>query len=372
MTLKIYDAISGKEINKNVEQIKVLCGGPCINGHYMHKEILQQAETIKKSSQQEDAKLIEAAMEILRAKNVIFTACGTARYASIVGRYVLSKVARKFAEVVMAHEFQYFMDSVDNNTLIIAVSQSGETADVLEGVMKAKEKGAKIIAVTNVATSHLARVSDIVFDTNCGPEIAVASTKAFTGQLAVLYMIAYAAANRMQEAELELEAISKKIPEILAENEALLKDLAEKFKGKRHFYYIAKGIDFAIASEGALKLKELSYIHAEGMPAGELKHGTISLIEKGTPLVVVCPKDYTFDETLSNAREAKSRGAYVIAVSDEHRDLYDAWIKIPKVGELFYPLVSVIPLQLFAYYMAVACGKNPDKPRNLAKSVTVK
>jgi len=372
MTMKIYDVRTGKEIDKKVEELKQCGRKGKVEGHHMLSEIFEQTETIKKAAQQEDAKLIEAAMEILRAKNVIFVACGTARHASIIGRYALSKVARKFADVVMAHEFQYFMESVNDGTLIIAVSQSGETADVLEGVKEAKRKGAKLISVTNVPTSSLARISDIVFDIHAGPEVAVASTKAFTGQVAVLYMLAYAAKNKIQEAELNLEAIASKIPEILAENECVLKELAENLKEKHDFYYLARGIDFAIASEGALKLKEITYIHAEGMPAGELKHGTLSLIEKGTPIVVICPNDYTFEETLNNAREAKSRGAYIIGVSDEKKDLFDVWIKIPRVEEIFYPLVSVIPLQLFAYYMAVARNKNPDKPRNLAKSVTVK
>jgi glutamine---fructose-6-phosphate transaminase (isomerizing) len=372
MAVKLYDIQTGSEIPKKVEELKFCAEKACITGHHMISEILEQSETIRRASQQEDAKLLEAAMEILRAKNVIFVACGTARHASIIGRYALSKVARKFSDVVMAHEFQYFMESVDVNTLIIAVSQSGETADVLEGVKEAKKRGAKLIAVTNVATSSLARISDIVFDINCGPEVAVASTKAFTGQLAVLYMLAYAAINRVQEAEIKLDFIASKIKDIVMENEDTLKDLADKLKDKEHFYYIARGIDFAIASEGALKLKEITYIHAEGMPAGELKHGTLSMIEKGTPLVAICPKDYTFEETLNNVREAKSRGAYIIGVSDENRDLFDVWVKIPTVEEVFYPLVSVIPLQLFAYYMAVVRGKNPDKPRNLAKSVTVK
>lgn len=370
--MKVYDVKTGKEVDKKIEELKQ-CGRKVnVEGHHMLSEIFEQSETIRKAAQQEDAKLIEAAMEILRAKNVIFVACGTARHASIIGRYALSKVARKFADVVMAHEFQYFMESVNDGTLIIAVSQSGETADVLEGVKEAKRRGAKLISVTNVPTSSLARISDMVFDIHAGPEVAVASTKAFTGQLVVLYMLAFAAKNKIQEAEINIEAIASKIKEIIAENDCVLKDLALNLKEKEHFYYLARGIDFAIASEGALKLKEITYIHAEGMPAGELKHGTLSLIEKGTPIVVICPNDYTFDETLNNAREAKSRGAYIIGVSDENRDLYDVWVKIPKVDEVFYPLVCVIPLQLFAYYMAVARNKNPDKPRNLAKSVTVK
>lgn len=373
MTIKIFDVETGKEKNKKIEEIEFEEKEEDLKEeHYMLKEILEQPETIKKAAEQNEQKLLETAMEILRAKNVIFTACGTARYAAIVGRYLFSKIAKKFSEVIMAHEFQYFIDSVDRDTLIIAVSQSGETADVLEGVKKAKENGAKIVAITNVENSSLARMSDFVFYLNCGPEIAVASTKAFTGQLVILYLLAFATINKIRACKIKLEYLAKKVEETITKNDETLKKLAVKLKDKGDFYYIARGIDFAIASEGALKLKETSYIHAEGMPAGELKHGTLSLIEDGTPVVVICPKDYTYEETLNNAQETKVRGAFLIGVSDEENELFDSWLRIPETEEIFYPLLTVIPLQLLAYYISVARGNNPDKPRNLAKSVTVK
>jgi len=295
----------------------------------------------------------------------------TSRYAAIIGRYLLSKIGQKFSDVIIAHEFQYFNDSIDKNSLVIAISQSGETADVLEGVNKAKEKGAKIVAITNVKGSTLARMSDKVMYLNCGAEVGVAATKSFSAQLAVLYLLAFATVNKIQEGKLKLKKISKRVEEAIFENEKNLKELAMKLKDENDFYYIARGIDFAIASEGALKLKELSYAHAEGMPAGELKHGTLSLIENGTPVIVICPDDYTYDETINNANEAKTRGGFIIGVSDKKNEIFDHWIKIPKVEEIFYPIVSVVPLQLLAYYLAVARGNNPDKPRNLAKSVTV-
>ncbi len=371
MTIKIFDVGTKKEINKKIEEVKFEERENYLKGkHYMLKEILEQQETVKKATEQDEQKLLETAMEILRAKNVIFTACGTARYAAIIGRYLFSKIAKKFSEVIMAHEFQYFVDSVDKDTLVIAISQSGETADVLEGVKKAKENGAKIVSVTNVENSSLARISDKIFFLNCGPEIAVASTKAFTGQLVVLYLLAFATIYKIQEGKIKLKEIGDKIKSIIDKD--ILKELSEKLKDKKDFYFIARGIDFAIASEGALKLKELSYAHAEGMPAGELKHGTLSLIEEGTTVIAICPKDYTYEETLNNALEAKSRGGFIIGVSDEGNEIFDVWIKIPKVDEIFYPLLTIIPLQLLAYYLAVAKGNNPDKPRNLAKSVTVK
>ncbi|OYT43404.1 MAG: hypothetical protein B6U88_01110 [Candidatus Aenigmarchaeota archaeon ex4484_56] len=372
MAIKIFDAKTGREIKKEIEYVKFEENNEKVEGeHYMLKEILEQPECVIRALEQDDEKLLEAVLDILRSKNVIFTACGTARYAAIIGRYIFSKISKKFAEVIMAHEFKYFMDSVDEDTIVIAISQSGETADTLEGVEKAKEKKAKIISIVNVVNSTLARISDRVFYLNCGPEVAVASTKAFISQLVVLYLLSFAAVNKTQECKNKLRDISKKIEETIQHNIEITKDLSEKLKNRNDFYYIARGIDFAIASEGALKLKEISYIHAEGMPAGELKHGTLSLIEKGTPVVVICPDDYTYDETINNAIEAKSRGGYIIGVSDKKNKIFDIWLKIPKVDEIFYPLVTIIPLQLLAYYLAVARGNNPDKPRHLAKSVTV-
>ncbi|MGC9310657.1 MAG: SIS domain-containing protein [Candidatus Aenigmatarchaeota archaeon] len=372
MGISIYNTQTGKMVKKKPEKVSVCESLGPLEGHHMLKEILEQQDTIRKAADQDEGILIETAMDILRAKNVVFVACGTARYAAIVGRYLFSKVAKKFSEVIMAHEFQYFLDAVDSNTVVIAVSQSGETADVLEGVMKAKEKGTKLVSITNVPTSSLARISDRVFDIKCGPEIAVASTKAFTGQLAVLYRIAFATITRSYDAKSELEDIASKVGRMVCDLNDTIEDLANKIKDKDDLYYLGRGIDFAIASEGALKLKELSYQHAEGMPAGELKHGTLSLISKGTPVVAIAPKDYTFEETLNNANEAKARGAFIIGVSDVKKSMFDVWIPIPAVKEVFYPMVAVIPLQMLAYYAAVARGNNPDKPRNLAKSVTVK
>jgi len=273
--------------------------------------------------------------------------------------------------VVMGSEFGYFSDSIDKDTLVVAISQSGETADIIQGVKKAKDKGATIFSLVNVVGSTLARMSDEVLYLNCGPEVGVAATKSFVSQLAVLYLLAFAAVNRLEEGTESLKRVSYSINKILDENGKKLTKLAGALKKKEDFYYIARGINFAIAGEGALKLKEISYIHAEGLPAGELKHGTLALIEKGTPVVVICPRDYTYNETIANAAETRARGAFVIGVSDKPDEVFNEWIKIPEVEELFYPLVSIIPLQLLAYYLATARGLDPDKPRNLAKSVTV-
>lgn len=343
-------------------------------GHdfFMLKEILEQPQVIRQSVMQDKKLIMDMAMDILRAKQIVFTACGTSRYAALIGRYAFSKLAGKFSDVVMASEFQYFSDSVDKNTLVIAVSQSGETADVIQGVKKAKESGAKVFSLVNVQGSTLPRMSDLVVYLHCGPEIGVAATKSFVSQLAIFYLLAFAMVNRLDEGIEELMSLSHLVEENLSHNGSRIADLATGLKQKRDFYYIGRGINFAIAGEGALKLKEIAYVHAEGMPAGELKHGTLALIEKGTPVVAICPSDYTFYETLSNVEEARARGAFVIGVSDRQGQTFDEWIKVPAVEEIFYPLVIIAPLQLLAYYSAIARGLDPDKPRNLAKSVTVK
>jgi glucosamine--fructose-6-phosphate aminotransferase (isomerizing) len=340
--------------------------------HFMLKEIMEQAQALSQIVNQDEKSFTKIALDILRARQVIITACGTSRYAALVGRYLFSRVGKKFCDVVMASEFGYFADSVDKSTVVIAVSQSGETADVVEGVKAARDAGAQVISIVNRPNSILADLSHQVIYLNCGSEIAVAATKSFLSQLAIFYLLSFSMVNSFDEAAAKLTNLSSEITRVLDWNKSELIKLSQKLKDKNAFYYIARGINFAIASEGALKLKEISYIHAEGMPAGELKHGTLALIESGTPVVVICPADYTFLETLSNAMETKSRGAYIIGVSDKESDIYDSWVKIPEVDELLYPMVAVVPLQLLAYYLAINRGCDPDKPRNLAKSVTVK
>jgi len=339
---------------------------------FMMKEIMEEPQAIRCATMQDKRLLLEMAIGILRSKQVVITACGTSRYAALVGRYLFSRLAGKFCDVIMASEFQYFSDSIDKNTLVIAVSQSGETADVIQGVKRAKENGATIYSLVNTVGSSLARMSDRVLYLNCGPEIGVAATKTFVSQLALFYLLSFTMANKLDDGLQQLLNVCPKIERGFGKNSKKLQGLAQQTRDKHDFYYIARGINFAIAAEGALKMKEISYVHAEGMPAGELKHGTLALIEKHTPVVVICPKDYTYEETIANAHETKARGAFVIGVSEQMNPIFDEWIEIPEVDEVFQPLVTVVPLQLLAYYSALARGRDPDKPRNLAKSVTVK
>jgi len=364
----------GKQVKRKAVKVEWEWDQASKNGHdyFMLKEIIEGPEAIQSAATQDKKHVMDVAMNILRAKQVIIAACGSSRYAALIGRYLFSQLASKFCDVVMASEFQYFASSIDKHTVVIAVSQSGETLDVMEGVKLAKAKGAKIVSIVNVPGSSLARMSHKALYLNCGPEICVAATKSFISQLVIFYLLAFAMMNKLDQGVKKLKGLSVGINGSFAENSQSLMTLADKLYDQGNFYYIARGINFAMASEGALKLKELSYIHAEGMPAGELKHGTIALIEEGTPVVAICPNDETYHETISNAIETKARGAFIIGISDRYNEIYDEWIKVPEVEDIFYPLSVVLPLQLMAYYLAIRRGKDPDKPRNLAKSVTVK
>jgi glucosamine--fructose-6-phosphate aminotransferase (isomerizing) len=364
----------GKSFQKEFKEVDWKCDEATRQGYefFMMKEIMEEPNAIRCATMQDKKLLLEMAIGMLRSQQVVLTACGTSRYAALVGRYLFSKLGGKFCDVVMASEFQYFSDSVDKNTLVIAISQSGETADVIQGVKRARENGATVYSLVNTVGSTLARMSDRVLHLNCGPEIGVAATKTFMSQLTILYLLAFTMANQLDEGLAKILDICPKIEKCFSKNSKKIFGLAQRTKDSNDFYYIARGINFAIAAEGALKMKEISYVHAEGMPAGELKHGTLALIDRGTPVVVICPRDYTFEETVANAHETKARGAFVIGVSEGNNPIFDDWIEIPEVEEIFQPLVTVVPLQLLAYYSAVARDRDPDKPRNLAKSVTVK
>ncbi len=339
---------------------------------YMVKEIMEQPRTIRQALAQDRQQLMDMALDIFKAGQVIFTGCGTSRHAALLGRYMFSRLGRRFSDVVMGSEFEYYAGSIDKNTLVIALSQSGETADILAGVRAARRQGSTIFSIVNKPASPLERLSDRVLHLNCGPEIAVAATKTFTGQLVVLWLLAFAMKNRLDEGIEKLRALSGLIESGLDDVSDYIEPVVERLKDKTDCYFIARGANLHIAGEAALKLKEISYIHADGMPAGELKHGTLALIEEGTPVVAICPGDYTFHDTMANVQEARARGAFIAGVSDRNEDAFDAWIRIPTVEDFLYPLVTVVPLQLLAYRVAIARGLDPDKPRNLAKSVTVK
>ena len=371
---RFADLKTGKTIDKQPTRIEWSAQSASKAGfdHFMLKEITEQPSAVRQALAQDDAKVQDFADELSKAKNVVIIGMGTARHAALVMRYALQKLAKKHFEVIMASEYSYFAEEADKNTLVLAISQSGETTDVLVPCRKAKAKGAKIFSIVNVVGSTLDRLSDNRLYINAGPEIAVASTKAFTNQVVVGMLVAYAMAGKLAQGKKKLAELPQKIELAIRSNDEVCKKLAQYLKHREHAYYIGRGINFATALEASLKMKEISYVHAEGMPAGELKHGTLALVEKGTPVIAINPPDYTFEETLGNAIETKARGAKVIGVSTKNNEAYDEFISVPVADDLLYPLLCVVPLQLLAYYAAVARGNEVDRPRNLAKSVTVK
>ncbi|MFH1106591.1 MAG: glutamine--fructose-6-phosphate transaminase (isomerizing) [Candidatus Micrarchaeota archaeon] len=341
--------------------------------HYMLKEILEQPAALRNAASQDPREVEAFASDMRNANGVMIVANGTAFHAAMAGQYLFDRIAGRHVNVVNASEFPYLRSSLHPGAVVIAISQSGETADVLAALREAKAKRARIFSIVNVVGSSIARMSERVLYTRVGPEIAVASTKAFTGQLCILYLLAYAFKGEPAKGFRLLHSMSPLVARAIESNDAKARELAYRMRAAADFYYIGRGVHYPLALEGALKMKEISYAHAEGMPAGELKHGTLALIDSGTPVVLINPTDSTSGDTLGNAMETKARGARIIAVSDRKNEAYDELFEVPACEEAaFYPLLCAIPLQLFAYYSAVARGKNPDRPRNLAKSVTVK
>jgi glutamine---fructose-6-phosphate transaminase (isomerizing) len=359
--------------------------------HFMLKEIFEQPSTVFDCLRgRVDAAKgtitmagVEANIEKLKeARRILIIACGTSWHAGLLAEYIIEELCRTPVEVEYASEFRYRNPVIHKGDVIIAISQSGETADTLVAIEKAKEQGAVIFGIVNVVGSSIARVSDAGAYTHAGPEIGVASTKAFTAQLAVLTIIALKLGyekgtldnKRFLHLLNELEAIPEKIPAALGQAEEI-KQLAYKYKDARDFLYLGRGYNFPIALEGALKLKEISYIHAEGYPAAEMKHGPIALVDENLPVVFIATRDSYHEKIISNIQEIKARKGKVIAVITEGDDVItkmaDDVIVVPAADELVAPMLSVIPMQLLAYYIGVAKGLDVDKPRNLAKSVTV-
>ena len=359
--------------------------------HFMLKEIFEQPSTILdclRGRLDADAGTITMSgvhnhlQQLIDAQRIIIVACGTSWHAGLVAEYIFEELCRTPVEVEYASEFRYRNPIVHPGDVIIAISQSGETADTLVALERAKQQGATIFGIVNVVGSSIARMSHAGAYTHAGPEIGVASTKAFTAQLAVLTMMALkvAAAKGTIDAKrylhllAELAAIPDKVQLILQKTEHI-KAIAEKYKDARDFLYLGRGYNFPIALEGALKLKEISYIHAEGYPAAEMKHGPIALVDDQLPVVFVATKDAYHEKIISNIQEIKARKGMVLAVISEGDEvipeLADDFIAFPEADEIMAPMLSVVPLQLLSYYVGVAKGLDVDKPRNLAKSVTV-
>jgi len=388
----LVKTIEDEQIEKEIHEINMSLDEIDKGGytHFMLKEIMEQPESVRNSMRGRlipelaEAKLgglVDVVDRLINSKRILLSACGTSWHAALVGEYMLEHYARIPVEVEYASEFRYRNPIVSAEDSIFFISQSGETADTLAALREAKSRGALVLGICNVVGSTIARESNSGVYIHAGPEIGVASTKAFTSQLVVLALITLLVAKRRGLSQIEcnkivteLLDIPSKIESILKLNESIEK-IAEEFKESKNFLYLGRGYNFPVALEGALKLKEISYIHAEGYPAAEMKHGPIALIDDDMPVVFVAPKDSTYEKILSNIQEVRARGGRIIAIADdsdgEIDNLVNYTIKIPRTIEMLTPILTSIPLQLLAYHIAVKKGLDVDQPRNLAKSVTV-
>lgn len=389
-SVELYDK-KGNEVHKDVYHVTWDVEAAEKGGyeHFMQKEIAEQPKAVRdtispriKNGRVQIDELTLSDEEIRSIGKIHIVACGSAWHVGMTAKYIFEKTAGIPCETDLASEFRYRNPIIKKGDVCIVISQSGETADTLAALREAKKKGAKVISIVNVVESTIARESDNVIYTMAGPEIAVATTKAFSAQLSVVYLLAIKLARATggisEDDEMKYAFELLKLPEqieSLFSLEENLKKLAHKYVSSDNVFFIGRGLDYAISLEGSLKLKEISYIHSEAYAAGELKHGTISLIEEGTPVFAIATENDLFEKTLGNIKEVKARGASVIAlVTDRHGDVSefaDEVIKVPQTDSILLPSLNVIPLQIFAYYMAVYRGCDVDKPRNLAKSVTV-
>jgi glutamine---fructose-6-phosphate transaminase (isomerizing) len=339
--------------------------------HYLMKEITEQADVISKVVSIPSKQIKDIAKEIKEASGIFFVACGTASHACMNGLYLFSRTAKKHVNLCVASEFKYFTHFLNDKSLVIAISQSGETADTIEAIRSAKKKGAKVISIVNVMGSSVMRESHKTILQGAGPEISVLSTKAYTSQVAILLLIAHELVGKFDEGKSKLKELIRYIYYLTSKSmRDHIKELSERLRYTQHLYLIGRGLQYATALEAALKIKEVSYIHAEAYAGGELKHGTIALIENGTPCIVFT-SDKTEKEIMSNASELKARGAYLIGVGPKNNELFDFYIKVREAEDL-NSICQIIPMQILAYQLALLRGCDPDKPRNLAKSVTVK
>lgn len=389
--LKIYDA-ERNPVEKEIYDVKWDIEAASKGGYdcFMLKEINEQPEGVKNTLERridENGNLVLDGINLTKQdldkiNRIYIVACGTAYHAGLLGKNAIEKYLKVPVIADIASEFRYNDNFVDENSLVILVSQSGETADTLAVLRDSKEKGAKVLAITNVVGSSISREADEVFYTWAGPEIAVASTKAYTTQITSLYMIAlnFALEKGTISKDEYLSTIEKmkelpdKIQKIL-ENQDKIKEVAKKIVSKEHTFFLGRGIDYSLAMEGSLKLKEVSYIHSEAFAAGELKHGTIALIEEGTPVISIATQEKLFEKMVSNMQEVKARGAFIASIAQEHNKsiekVSDEVIYIPDCDDMLVPIIAVVPMQLLAYYVSTMKGIDVDKPRNLAKSVTV-
>jgi glutamine---fructose-6-phosphate transaminase (isomerizing) len=373
--IRVYDVGSGQtEPEPKVwditwqQEVDSLEGHP----HYMAKEIAEQPGVLRRLAAERAYDALRLADSIVKASTVHLVGCGSAAHAARCGEYLFSRIASRQANCVVGSEFGYLADFLDERSLVVGLSQSGETIDLLESMKSARRRGARLAALVNVEGSSLYRLVDEPILLSAGPERCVLATKSFAAKLGVLLMAAYAARGRLEAGRALLEDAANEIQAFLSDGRVdQVRALAQRIAGAEHLYVIGRGPSYPMALEAALKIKEVSYMHAEGFAGGELKHGVIALIDQGTPCMVLAPNDETFRAILSGAEEIKARGGYIIGISPFASDVWDEHIAIADVGEAA-SIVNAVPPQVLAYELALTRGLDPDKPRNLAKSVTVK
>ena len=371
-TCHIFD-LDGNAVNRAITKVAWELAA-IDKGKYAHhtlKEIHEQPSIVQKTGTQNLEKIEEFCNIVTNSRALFLVGSGTSYHSALIAKHILSKFAKIRAEAIMSSEFQYTFDAIDNTSVLIAISQSGETADVLQSVKAAKQMGARILSIVNNPTSSLARISDSSLSIDCGPEIGVAATKSFTAQLSLIYTIVDRLCNGCLDFEANKAFLVGALRQVL-DTEIQIHSIAEGLRDARDIYIIGRSIHYAIALEGALKIKELAYVHTEGIAAGELKHGPLALIDRNSYVLLVNPNDIASEDNIASAYEIKARGAKIIGISDRPNNVYDIFIKIPSVKSTFYPIIEVLPFQILAYYLALAKNADPDYPRNLAKSVTVK
>ena len=372
--IEFLDMFTNKKIEKRVIEIdlKPETAEKGDHPHFLIKEIMEQKETLTRAINQDPEVIRKAAKAIQDAFGTYFIGCGTTGKVAMVGEYLFAEIAKKHINSTFGSEFSNYKNFITKKSLLVAISQSGETADTMEAIETAQTKGTKIMSLVNVESSTMARISDIVIPIKAGPEKAVVSTKATTAQIAILTLLAYACNGDIETGKKLLIDTASQINDMINPRyEDHILELAKKIQDVESLYLIGRGKNYPIALEGAIKIQEVSYIHAEGFAGGELKHGPIALITEGTPCIAIIANDETKNETISNAIELKARGAYIIGVAPEKNEVFDYWIKVPDVSHAS-PIVNIIPIQLLAYHLAILRKNDPDMPRNLAKSVTVK
>lgn len=373
-TIQVISLPHGKKVKVEFEEVnwEVEDVNKGTYEHFMIKEIHEQAKVIRNISETYTSQVNVLAESIKKARGTFIIGAGTAYNAGLVGTYLFSKIANTHINMAVASEFNYLEDFLTPESLIIALTQSGETIDVVEPLQRAQKKGSTVSAIVNVLGSTIYRMADHKILLGAGPEKAVASTKAYTAKLAILLMLAFALKKKQKTASIALEAAALEIHRLLQRKSMKqIEEIAELLLKTDNIYIVGRGVSYPSALEAALKVKEVSYIHTEGLAGGELKHGTIALITEGTPCIVFAPNDETFEAMISNAIEIKARGGVLIGISPFKHDIFDHWIEVKDTGDASV-ISQIVPAQILAYYLALKKGLDPDKPRNLAKSVTVK